>query len=511
MADDLPEDFYAPTRDKVVQDAQDSFLVRHMSVDPTKALDVGPGSFPAIASEVLADLAMPHYANEVSTGRSWLVRNTFGERLERLALEKLGAEDGVRRPAIGAQGYIEATKIVEGGASIDENTVLIHQPTSQRFRVLEANTYFDEDPIPIVGISTGAATNLDANAELVFESQPSGCSLTARVLEQNDGTGNLVGLTGGRAAETDEELQSRILDAQANPPAAGNSAQVVQVAQKTAAVPVEKAFTVEAWMGPGSCCVLATMRPDAVSSRIPNSVQRGLIEADLRGSFPADYSLTVGTLIAQPFTVAVGVTWISSARKWTDLVQWPPYVEADPVHVAETFSSSSMRLATDGSATVPTVGKTIGFFDGAARTFRRKRIATVNTVLLNKIWDVTFDTALGASETFEAVEGALVSPWSSSLSRLVAPMIAYARSLGPGEQFASLPDPGGRRRRWPFSPDEWPSVVTNEGLVTATKASGAISDVEPLLPATPHATTVGVPGVAAYLLQLTDFAVFPQT
>jgi hypothetical protein len=54
-------------------------------------------------------------------------------------------------------------------------------------------------------------------------------------------------------------------------------------------------------------------------------------------------------------------------------------------------------------------------------------------------------------------------------------------------------------------------VVTNEGLVAAARASGAIEDVEPLLPATPYTTTVGTPGVNVYLLQFTDFAVYPQT
>jgi hypothetical protein len=253
------------------------------------------------------------------------------------------------------------------------------------------------------------------------------------------------------------------------------------------------------------------MRPDAVSSRIPNSVQRGLIEADLRGAFPADYSLTVGTLVQQTFTVALGVTWISNARKWTDLVQWPAYVDGDPVRVISVTSSSAMRLGTSIATTAPEVGQTVGLFDAPARTFRRKRLLTVVEVTPGLTWDATFDTALGASDAFEPTVGALVSPWSPSLNRLPAQMVAYARRLGPGEQFASLPDPGGRRRRWPFSPDEWPSVVSNEGLVTAAKASGAISDVEPLLPATPFATDVGVPGVMAYLLQMTDFAVFPQT
>ena len=509
---DIPKEFITPTRDKVVEDAGNSWLVRSMQVDSTKAVDVGPGTFPGIATQVAADLVMPIYANSVTIVKSWVVRNTFGDRLLKLAAEKIGEEDGALRPAVGAAGYFEATKIADGGALFDSEVTLVHQPTGLRFRANADATYLDGDPIPLIGIDTGPETNLDADAVLTFESPPPGVSLTARVLAQNDGTGALVGLTGGAVAETEQELQERIIAAQTNPKAAGNNAQIVATAQKTASVPVEKAFAIPAWMGGGATSVPFTLRPDAVASRIPNGVQRALVEADLRSTFAADWTITVPTILAQALTIAIGVTWLSSARGWTDLVQWPPYVPGDAVQASVVTSSLAMRLITNSTdIAAPAVGQTIGFFDLPTKSFKRKRIATVAVVIANRAWDVTFSSALGVSDNFLPTVHALVSPWSPSLGRLPASMIAYARSLGPGEQFASLPDPGGRRRRWPFSPDEWPSVVTNEGLVTAAKASGAISDVEPLLPATPHATTVGTPGVANYLQELTDFAVFPQT
>lgn len=506
---DVPNGFITPIRDAVEADAKNSFLVRQMQADPTKTVDVGPKSFPDVASKVIADIAMPIYANDLACVRSWLVRNTFGARLDRLALEKLGPEDGLRREAIGASGYIEATKIETGGADMDENTTLVHQPTGLRFRVVAAATYADGDPISIVGIDTGPDTNLDALAELVFESQPPGCSLTATVLEQNDGTGALVGLTGGRLGESDTELQNRILEAQANPPAAGNDAHIVRVAQRTATVPVEKAFTYSAWFGPASTAVVFTLRPDAANTRIPNSTQRGLVEADLRSAFAVGWTLTVPAVFSQALAIAVGVTWLSSARGWTDLTPWPEYIPGDPVTITAVTSSLVFRATTGTSTTTPAVGQTIGLYTNGV--FKRKRISAVSVVVANKSWNITCTADLGASESYLPSVGQLVSPWSPSLNRLPTSMLAYTRRLGPGEMFASLPDPGGRRRRWPFSPDEWSSVVTNEGIVNATKASGVIADVEALLPATPNPTTVGTPGVGVYLQTLSDFAAFPQT
>lgn len=511
---DLPTDFHTPTRDAVVADAKNSFVVRQMSVDPTKMVDVSEGSFPAVAAEVIGDMAMPHFANEVATGRSFLVRNTFGTKLERLAVEKLGAAEGARKGATGAAGYIEATKIEVGGAPMDTNTTLIHKVTSQRFRVVSAQTYLDGDPIQIIGISTGPTTNLDAGEELQFESQPSGCSLTATVQEQNDGTGVLIGLTGGRDAETDVELQDRVINAQSNPPAAGNDAQIVEAAQATRGIPVEAAFAIDAWMGPGDTSVPFTLRPDASSSRIPNGVQRGLVEAELRSTFGVGWSITVPTMLAQSLIIAIGVTWIASARGWTDDVQFPDYVAGDLAHVSLVYNSLSLRVTTSGVMHAPVVGQTIALFDIATKSFKRKRISIVTEVLATKTYDLTFTAALGASDSFIPAVGALVSPWSPSLNRLPAAMLVYTRKLGPGEMFSDFFDPGGRRRRWPASPTSWPSVVTNVDTVNAAKASGVVADAEVLVPISadlPLATTVGTPGVLVYLQELADFAVFPQS
>lgn len=508
---DIPEGLYTPTRDGVVADAKNSWTVRSLEADPTKAVDVGQGTFPGTLAEVLGDLSMPHYANETTIAKSWLVRNTFGERLERLAVEKLGAEDGARRPAIGASGYIEATQIIAGGAHLDTTVTLVDPRTGLRFRVLEENDYSDGNPIAIIGVDTGPATNLAQGTLLQFEAQPLGVSSTATILSQNDGTGAVVGLTGGRDAETDAELQARIIDADTNPPAAGNNAQVVFVAQKTAAVAVEKAFVYPAWMGPGSTAVAFTLRPDASASRVPNSVQRGLVEADLRSSFAKDWTITVPTILTQDLAIALGVTWADPARGWVDGTPWPEYIAGDPVLVSQVTGSLALRATTGTTTTAPTVGQTVALYSATTKSFKRKRISAVAVVTAGKSWDLTFTDALGASDSFTPTVGQMVSPWSLSLNRLPASMVTYARSLGPGEMFASLPDPGGRRKRWPFSPSAWPSVVTNEGVVGAARASKAIQDVEVLLPATPYATTVGTPGVSVYLLQFTDFAAFPQT
>lgn len=504
-----------PTRGDIAQNFRDAWYARSYQANPAKPVDVGEGTLPCVASEAIADVVLPLYANHDTIARSFVVRGMTGDRLERYARERLplNNDGSIRLPATGGSGYFEATKIATGGAYIEQGTLLLSQSTGFKYQVVVSDTYADGDPIPIVGVDTGLETNLDAGAPLVFDSPPAGVSTGGLVLAQNDGTGNLVGLTGGRVAESDEELQDRVIDAQSDPPAAGNAAEIVMEAQRTGGVPVAKAFGISAWFGPGTICVPFLIREDASTTRIPNSTQRGLVQAQL-STFPTDYSITVPTVLAQNTDVVMSVSWIAGAKAWRDIVPFPEYDATDPLHVdgATAILSDEFRVTTTGSAiTAPAAGQTIALFSLTAKKFMRKRIATVSEVVAGKSWDLTFETALGASDSFIPEDGALVSPWSQSLVRLVQPLLDYMKTLGPGEQFATFPDPGGRQRRWPYSPAEWSNVISNDGLVNAMRASRATSDSEVLAPATPHPTTVGVPGVTVYLLQLSDFAVYPQT
>lgn len=507
-------DIILPEREDIASDVRNAWLARSTQADATRPADVSKGSLPHTVGEVMADTLLPFYSNHNKIARSFVVRGMTGERLERYAKERLplNADGTVRLPATGGTGYVEATKIATGGAYIEEGTTILHRPTQVRIEVAVSDTYQDGDPIPVRAITTGPTSNLDANAPLLFDSPPAGVSQTATVLEQNDGTGTLVGLVGGREEETDAELQDRVIEAQSNPPAAGNSAEIVQTAQRTGGVPVQKAFIIPSWFGPGTACVAFTLRPDVSATRIPNSTQRGLVAANL-ATFPTDYNLSIASVLAQSVDVRLGVSWISGAATWVDVTPWPEHVAADPVHVdgAVAIATGGFRLTTTQDTTTPQVGQTFALFDLPSKTFKRKRIASVAVVVANRSWDLTFTTVNAASDTYVPEDGALVSPWSPSLLRVPAQLVTYMQTLGPGEQFASLPDPGGRQRRWPFSPEQWPSVISNEGLVNATKASGAISDVEVLAPSTPYATTVGTPGVSVYLLQLGDLAIYPQT
>ncbi len=516
---DIPEDLILPTRDQLEAIGRNAWLTRHDEARPDEPLDIGPGTEPYALSRSVVDVVQPVLYNAAVLGKATTVRGTFGERLELRAFE-LGL-DG-RRSATPSTGFIQATSIAPGGSNIEEGDILVHRPTQTRFEVVTTKLYLDQEYIPIRALEEGPNTNLAAGAMLFFANQRPGCSESALVVAQNDGSGTLVGLSGGREIETDEELQERIIDAQANPPAAGNNAEIIREVERTPGVPVQKAWVISAWGGPGTNCVLFTLRPAPdTGSRLPNAVQIGLVEANLRAAFPADFSLNVGTLIAVPTTLAVSVTWRASVNGWVDPIPWPIYdkIGSDEflvkVDAAPAPTTSTMRVSNVGTGTYPTPptpqqGQTISVFDLATRSFKIKRIASVSVVTPDVTWDLAFDMANGASDSFVPSAGQLVSPWSTSLNLLPTDILSYFTKLGPGEQFSVFYDDGQRRRRTPRSPDEWPSVLTNVSLVSTIVNTKAVVDAEVLIPSTPFATPVGVPGVSAKLLQFEDIGVYPQ-
>lgn len=526
MATDLPSDFLVFTRDSLAAIGRQAWRIRHHQANPDAPLDIGPKTVPYLITQVFSDMIAPAMADAVMLARAYLIRQTFGDRLIRRAAE-LGLTP---LPATPSSGYIIADKIAAGGSTIDLGTPLLHVPTGQNYQVQGeiGQTYTDGALIPVIGTTLGPLSNLPVGTVLTFSNPPAGCSNTATVQPQADGLGNFVGLSGGRDAETDTELQNRMIDRLSNPPASGNAADIIFEVERTKGVPVQKAWVISGISGPGTVAVLFTVRPDPITgSRLPNSVQIGQVEANLTSLFPADFAITVCTLQTVATYLVLRVTWRSGVTGFADASPWPPLGPqvTFPVTWANVFvqpspqpTTNSARVACqviDPSSQIaavlpsPLPGQTIGLYDVPSKTFKRKRIATVNQ-LNGFTWDLTFDATAGASDTYIPSGYQGVSAWSDSLNTLPAAIASVFASLGPGEQVTTFPDPGTRQRRWPRSPDTWPSILANADVVGAVKATGSVGDVVFEWPPTPYATQVGVPAVLSFLLELGDLAVSYQ-
>jgi hypothetical protein len=494
----LPGVIDVPDRDVVRDD-----FTRDFRFWGPAGTDTQEGTLPYIDGSVFADGVQPLWAAAKTAGNNLVLRLAQGDALEEWAVQS-GLDP--RQPATGASGFVTA-QTASGGSTILQGDEIRDDATKAiRYTCSQTKLYLNGDPIPITATDTGIGTNQPAGAVLTWTAQRPGCELHANVLADINGDG----LTGGRAAEEDSELLTRILDAKSNPPAYGNDADVQRRASRTGGVPVQRAFTYPCVLGPGTTGVVLTLRPLALGgSRIPNAVQLTQVETAIKTGLPPDFGLFVCTLQASSTDVHLQADWADSATGWADITPWPPADVASWVYVSAVTSPTVFTLARSAGYVgfaQPVFGQTLGLYSAATQTFARKKILSFTGT---GPWVVTCDASAGASDTaFAPAVNDPVSPWSDSLDLIVPTILAHFDSLGPGEQFSSFFDLGTRQRRSPpVSGLSYPASLTTRFQAAIENAS-AIQNAEVILPSLPHAPPIGTPGVTSYIIQLGRLAVY---
>lgn len=473
----------------------------------TPELDGSPDGSLWVETCAYADIAVMHSAVAERCARD-MVRDTASTE----SLDALGVElDCPRLDESKSTGFTKVRSRSSGGMIL-AGAEIRDIARQLKFTVLVTGVYQDEDPVPIQSLLAGTTTNLAAGTELRWTTTPVGFSDTATVYENADGSG----MSGGSAVETNEEYNLRISDRIANPPQAGNCAEIVKFVEKIRGIGIAKAYCYPAVRGPGSYCVVFTMRPAYPgASRIPNAAQIAIVEALVKDAFPGDDSIFVAEGQDDLVRISYELTWAPNVTGWANIAPWPSFT-TNPVLVDDTIaiSASAFRVhSVDAMPSPPTVGKSIGLYNSVTRVHVRKTIATVTEILANQTYNLTFDMlTAGASDlSFVPADGAIVSPWSDSLPALAAPTLAYVDRQGPGEQVATFGDEGLRQRRFPSpAPDRWPSRIESR-LTDGIHALGLVSNVDPVEPAVlPDDTAIGTPGTIFRLHRVSDIGVFAE-
>lgn len=504
--DELPGEFVIPARDDIIEKAKRDWRARTPALDPSDPqVDV--------FARVLTDALLPVYVGAKIAGQNAVLEAATGDK----AIAQHGEREAVEGPfdAVGGSGTVEVVAS-SGGTALVAGDELVHEASNTTYKVTIGGTYFDGDPCPVTGISTGPQTNLAAGTVLKWKNgaRP-GSGETVTVIAQIDGSG----LSGGRPAETAIDYRERIREEKKNKAASGNDSDYQQTSGETPGIGIQKVFTIPTILGPGTTAVLVTLNPSKDGgSRIPNSTHMATIEQYVVGKMPADDGPFFCLIVEQDVdNVVYRVTWDIDAAGWMDFVQWPPYyppdsgslrsivVSGDLTPTATTFR---LRTANDNYAliAVPSEGQTFGFYDRDNAKFVKKRIGSIAGV---GPWTITVDQTNAASDTlYVPFVGQRPMPWSESLQDIVPTLIEYFKGLGPGEQVSTFYDEGRRQRRQPQAPKEWPHTLTQKGLDnvidipaisngTAVEGDGVAPDV-------------GSPGVFSNMLRLRDVSVFPK-
>lgn len=498
MSVDRPEDRLALfNRDELVRKWLQDYTFRNPSASTER------GTEPYVLAHTQADYVAPVYYDARIVADSTNVDLATGEQLRKLVFYDIGE----KLPATGGSGYVRI--VADYSVPISDVKELTTEDGQMTFRCRVSSTYGDDSLVPITGVDTGIETNLPAGTVLRWTAPPLGLDPRCTVEEDNDGEG----LTGGREEESDDEYRERYKTHKANPPAAGNTAEYVKETRK-APIGIQQVFTYPAIKGSGTIGVAFTLRPATLGSdRIPNNAQLAEVEARLKGAMPGDDGILVISLLEQPTTLAFTIDFNRKAVGYEDDETWPPWIEGDPVLVASHTSPRQFRLSTGTDTDAPQVGQAIALYNKTARRMVRKEITDVETFTPNRAWDiVTSPDHPGSDTAYEPMTDQLVSPWSDSFNLIVPAVLSYADGIGPGEMVSVFVDPGLRKRRQPESPAAWPSTITRRILDAVFDVGSAgvpvVQDADLLLPELPYATTVGVPGLIAYLITVDDIAFY---
>lgn len=501
MPDEIPQSFPQPTREEI----RDQWL-RDYRYWSEGTINTDEGTEPWREASTFADQMVPAYLRLDQSSDNIVLRKARGKAAEDWA-ESKGLERRIE--ATGGGGFVNITTSV-GGATIYAGDELKFTPNNLRFKCAETGTYTTSTPVPITGIDTGPVTNLPAGTQLVWTAPRPGCAPLATVRESASGEG----LSGGRLAETDEEIIARVIDAGRNPPAGFNGAHVRRMVLETPGLAVQAAFTFEAIFGPGSIGIVFTMQPSKLGgSRLPNNAHLAQVEAWLSNQMGDNDSVFVRPLLANKVDVTLRVSWQTDVDGWVDSTPWPPYYAGSGAVAVQTVTDAThfvLRRLVGGYVGVPSpvAGQTITFFDYNTRTFHAKRILTVTGT---GPWTIVVDATHESSDlTYIPVVGQEAMPHSKSLPLVVDALLKEFDRFGPGEQVATFFDEGDRQRRMPAPPKVWPSVIGNR-LINGVQDLAAIDDAELLAPATPLSTPVGAPGVRAYLHELQRVRIYALT
>lgn len=460
--------------------------------------DVSENSQPHVDATIIANVVAPFYANAnvLAKATTWLTAK--GDELSDWA-DQLGRP---RKEATGGIGYV-IVEAASGGGTILADAELRHQAKGIRYKVLVGGVYQDGDLLPVQGVDTGSTTNIEAGAKLNWVSPAPGILGTCRVFENSDGSG----VTGGGAEETDEELLAALKDLHANPPASGNDAAIRQFVMGLTGIAIQQCFVFPCIEGPGEYSVAFTMRPDSPgASRLPNGAHLSRVEAELASAFPGDDGIMVASVSNHDVKPCLKIRWVDTIDGFVDATAWPPYSATK--YIVRSASTPTAESAQFEKCVVPpSVGNTVAFYDTVSKVFRRKRIATVVEVAPNDVYTVTFDVTGSASDpSYVPIAGAIISPFATNMSALIAPMLVYMDKQGVGEMVATFGDPGRRQRRSPQSkPGSYPHTVTSALIDDVYEL---VDDATLVEPTTPFATTTGTAPLLVYLHRLADVGVF---
>ncbi len=384
------------------------------------------------------------------------------------ALESRAAPYGLsKRPAGGSAGAIVFSSSVASAVAAGS---LLADGAGLTYRVTTSGSYANGDTIPVVAVSTGAATNRAAGDKLRWQNAPAYSAPDADVW--------LGGLVNGTEAEDNETFRARFFAVLQVPPNAGGNWQTHAILAEQSSPAVSKAFVYPALEGGATVHVAVAAAPTATNKNrdVAPITMTGTIIPTLLGALFSPAETTITTVQNVPIDVAFRMDLPDAASAsppglgggWLDGSPWPVTNGTQPVMITAVTSTT---VLTTNAMTPPQAGVS--------------RIAWLSTLT----WTVYSATVIGVTGTpgayvitldkpFVGVGvGAFIWPQSVQQDRYVAAILAAFSLMGPGEKTTNTRALV-RGYRHPPPSVAWPSSIGSSMRKALTDAGDEVAAAE---------------------------------
>ena len=368
--------------------------------------------------------------------------------------------------------------------------------------------------VPMIGVSTGAATNITAQSVPV---------LTWTFKDPNmDPLAEVVGaFSGGTDRETDAELAARIASIMQHRPGAGNDAHFRAWARESSNA-IEEAFVYPCAFHSGSVLVAITQKRGNVAgplAQVPSANTLATAIAYLTPPTspvvpPRPHVIVTPNALESTNLVFRMAMQKGTPNGWFDARPFPSFHATTP-QVGTVTDPTHFQLLAAGDATLPGGASSLS---GANAPGLMVWDATTSAWVALSVQSITtaapgvFDVVLsGAPDGLAISAGQYVSPMVQRHAIISGAVVDYFDSLGPGELFPDSEPRAARCVRFPYAVEERPyraGAVAATRIIEAlggTSADAVLDSISVATPSYPTDLTLGprklVPGkVAIYPL-----------
>lgn len=434
-----------------------------------------PGSEADFKAEAAAQQVVPAYANNKISQKKWSPLTSTGDEL----LEVCEAYGITPREAGAAAGQL-AIRVAGGGSVTIPQDYVCYHDSGIRYKTTTSNVGVSDGAlVSIIAIEGSKDSNLPEGALLRWSS-----ASVANLLTEADVAAG--GLTGGRDADGEEVMRSRLLSAIAQPSNGYNWAQIKEWAEEANAAVT--AWVYDGLMGPGSFSV-AVARDDGDRELDDAIVQQ--VAAYVASKIPGRARINTTTVNATATNICISAELPESPANggdgggWFDIRPWPN-ATTGVVSVASYNSTTKVITTTETSGVSGiAVGTRIAIWDS---TEGEEKFYHYTVVEVTSFSPISFRVQGGPAKDHT---NAQISADCANIDSYGETVLEHMRSLGPGEKSDSyfvlpraLRKPSISSGNSASINSRLKSAITNKHKEVSDLTFSSVSTTTPAIPAT---------------------------